>query len=112
MWFPVPMFAIFPTYKNDVDSATMTNEHFEDLVRQALTVLPPELQQQAAEVVTVIMCDPPPHAPRESLVAFVQSPTHLRLEVYKSSFDEGTQQEVLEKLKTVLADEFSFYFGC
>ena len=90
----------------------MTNPHFEDLVKQALNVLPPELQQQAAEVVIVIMCNPPPHAPRESLVAFVQSPTHLRLEVYKSSFDEGTQQEVLEKLKTVLADEFSFYFGC
>jgi hypothetical protein len=56
-----------------------------------------------------------PHAKsggRESLVAFVQSPTHLRLEVYKSSFDEGTEQEVLENLKTVLADEFSFYFGC
>ena len=90
----------------------MTNEHFKHLVKQALTALPPELQQQAAEIVTVIMYDPPPHAPRESLVAFVQSPTNLRLEVYQSSFDEGTEQEVLERLKTVLTDEFSFYFGC
>jgi hypothetical protein len=88
----------------------MTSEHFEDLLKQALTGLPSELQQQAAEVVTVIMCDPPPHAPKERLVAFVQGPTHLRLEVYKNSFDEGTEEEVLEKLKSVLADEFSFYF--
>ena len=85
------------THKNDVDSAAMTSEHFEDLLKQALTGLPPELQQQAAEVVTAIMCDPPPRAPKESLVAFVQGPTHLRLEVYKNSFDEGTEEEVLEK---------------
>ena len=56
------------------------------------------------------MCDPSPHAPKESLVASVQGPTHLQLEVYKNSFDEGTEEEVLEKLKSVLADEFSFYF--
>jgi len=74
--------------------------------------LPPELQQQAAEVVIVTLSDPPQHAPKESLVAFVQGPTHLRLEVYKSGFDQGTEQEVLEKLKTVLTEEFSFYFEC
>jgi hypothetical protein len=88
----------------------MTSEHFEDLLKLALTGLPPELQQQAADVVTVITSDPPPHFPKESLVALVQSPTHLRLEVYKNSFDEGTEVEVLEKLKSVLADELSLYF--
>jgi hypothetical protein len=90
----------------------MTNQLFEDLLKQALTALPPELQQQAAEVAIVIMNYPPPHAPKESVVAFVQSPTHLRLEVYQSGFDQGTEQEVLEKLKAVLTEEFSFYFEC
>jgi len=98
------------THKNDVDSSAVTSQHFEDLLKEALTSLPLQLQQQAAGVVTVIMCDPPPHAPKESLVAIVQAPTHLRLEVYKNNFDEGTKEEVLEKLKSVLADEFSFYF--
>jgi len=88
----------------------MTSEHFEGLLKEALTGLPPQLQQQAAGVVIVTMSDPPPHAPKESLVAFVQAPTHLRLEVYKNNFDEGTKEEVLEKLKSVLADEFNFYF--
>ena len=90
----------------------MTNELFEDLVRQALAALPPKLQQHAAEVLIVTMSDPPPHAPQESVVAFVQAPTYLRFEVYKSGFDQGTEQEVVEKLKTVLTEEFSFYFEC
>lgn len=90
----------------------MTNELFEDLLKQALTALPSKLQQQAAEVLIVTMSEPPPYAPKESVVALVQSPTHLRLEVYRSGFDQGTEQEALEKLKTVLTEEFSFYFGC
>lgn len=90
----------------------MTDALFENLLKQALTALPPKLQQQAAEVLVVTMSDPPPHAPKESLVAFVQSPTNLRLEVYKGGFDNGAEQEVLEKLKTVLTEEFSFYFEC
>jgi len=90
----------------------VTNELFEDLVRQALAALPPKLQQHAAEVPIVTMSAPPPHAPKESVVAFVQGPTHLRFEVYKSGFDQGTEQEVVETLKTVLTEEFSFYFEC
>lgn len=90
----------------------MIDALFENLVKQALTALPPKLQQQAAEVLIVTMSDPPPHAPKESLVAFVQGPTNLRFEVYKSGFDNGTEQEVVEKLKTVLTEEFSFYFEC
>jgi predicted Zn-dependent protease with MMP-like domain len=90
---------------------TMTNELFEDLVNKAVTALPRKLQQQAAEVLIVTMSNPPLGAPEESLVAFVQSPTNLRFEVYKSAFDHGTEQEVLEKLKTVLTEEFGFYFG-
>ena len=87
----------------------MADELFENLLKQALADLPPKLQQQAAEVLIVTMSDPPALAPKESLVAFVQGPTNLRLEVYKSGFDNGTEQEVLDKLKTVLTEEFSFY---
>lgn len=90
----------------------LTNELFEDLVNKALSDLPPNLQQQAAEILIKIMRNPPGGAPEDSLVAIVQSPTNLRLEVYQSAFDHGTEQEVLEKLKTVLTEEFGFYFGC
>jgi hypothetical protein len=88
----------------------MTSQHFEDLLKEALAGLPPQLRQQAAGVITVVMSDPPPHAPKETLVAIIQAPTHVRLEVYKNNIDEGTKEEVLEKLKSLLADEFSFYF--
>ena len=90
----------------------MTNELFEDLVNKALTALPSDLQQHAAEVLVVTMSNPPRGAPEKSLVAFVQGPTRLRFEVYKSAFDRGTDEEVLEKLKTVVDEEFGFYFGC
>ena len=90
----------------------MTNEIFEDLVNKALAALPAKLQQQATKVLIVTMSTPPTGAPEESVVALVQSPTNLRLEVYKSAFDDGSEQEIFEKLKIVLSDEFSFYFGC
>lgn len=89
----------------------MTNEVFEHLLNKALATLPPELQQHTAEVLIVTMNNPPSGAPEESLVALVQSPNNLRLEVYKSAFSHSSEQEVFEKLKTVLSDEFSFYFG-
>jgi hypothetical protein len=95
-----------------VGDKTVTNELFEDLVNKALTALPSKLQQHVTEVRIVTMSNPPRGAPEESLVAFVQTPTNLRFEVYKSAFDRGTEQEVLEKLKTVVTEEFGFYFGC
>jgi len=88
----------------------MTSQDFRDLLKEALIGLPLQLRQQAVGVVTVIMFDPPPHGPRASLVAIVQAPNHLRLEVYKNNLDEGTKEAVLEKLKSALADEFNFYF--
>jgi hypothetical protein len=88
----------------------MTSQQFEELLKEALAALPLQLQQQAAGVLIVIMRDPPLHMPKECLVAIVQAPTHLRLEVYKNNIDEGTKEEVLEKLKSLLADEFAFYF--
>ena len=90
----------------------MTNEVFENLLNKALAALPSKLQQQAAEVLIVTKTNPPTGAPEEAVVALIQGPTNLRLEVYKSAFDEGSEEEVFEKLKAVLSDEFSFYFGC
>jgi hypothetical protein len=56
------------------------------------------------------MSNPPPTAPKGSLVAFVQGPTNLRFEVYKSSFHGQTEQQVLEKLNTLLAEDFRLFF--
>lgn len=89
----------------------MTNEHFDDLVKQALAELPPILSEKAADLLIVTKNDPPARAGR-ALCAFVQNPTHLRFEVYQSGFDNAAEQEVLEKLKTVIAEEFSFYYEC